>query len=131
MKPDDTFEVRYPFIRDTYTEYDVDGPCERKTWRPGVRFEQHAPDDADAVADGVGAQIVTVVDVHKPGRFQTRVFYTRQWRSPDGRLFGKGGLKVKTLQAFRRLIAGYRYPYAMAGQPRPEPEPFEFEEIAA
>lgn len=130
MKPPDkppievgsVFEVPYPFVRDTFSEHYADedgqGVSERQTWRPGTRFVErgHAryPDDAppvDCVADAIGAQLIWVISVHKPGSFPTRVFYTRQWRDPDGKAFGKGGLRSKTLSAFRSLVRGYRHPF--------------------
>lgn len=105
------FAFPYPFVRDEYEELDEGGPVRVKTWRPGVRYEPVYPDDSEAVADGIGKQIVRVVDVHKPGKYPPRVFYTREWTDPAGRVFGKPGLQIKTLDAFRRLISGYRYHY--------------------
>lgn len=115
-------EVAHPFIRDTYTEWDSDGPCEMKTWRPGTRGEPCGPEDFEMVAEGIGTQIITVVSTHKPGRFPERVFFTRKWRDPNGREFGKGKLHITVAQAFRRLIKGYRHEYRVI-EPRPEPEP--------
>lgn len=121
------FRVRYPFIRDTYTEYEQDGPCEMRTWRPGVRMEQIyiPPDSADveAQADGEGEMILAVISVHKPGRFPTRVFYTRRWRDPAGREFGKARCMFCTLEKFRRLTRSYQHPYVVkdAGWPKSEP----------
>lgn len=112
-----TFEFPYPFIRDDITEYDYDAEADIVTetkipsWRPGVRFESDGQGDMDTLADGVGRQIVTVVSVHKPGRYPERVFYLRRWVSPDGKGFGKSRLMVKTSVAFRALISGYRYAY--------------------
>lgn len=109
------FEVEHPFVRGTYTEWDEDGAAEVSTWNPGVRGEFVPPDGGEEVADGVGKQILTVVEVFKPGRFPRRIFYTRQWVRPDGRKFGKAGkLHIKTEQAFRRLIRGYRHEYRIA-----------------
>src|SRR5690348_9080752 len=60
------------------------------TWRPGLRGELIYPDDGEEVADGMGHQVLTVVSIHRPGKFPPRVFYTRRWRDPQGREFGKG-----------------------------------------
>lgn len=108
------FVVPYPFCRTVYEHFDADGPVKIKSWQPGVRFE-YGPnaygDDPDTVEeyDGMGAQILTVVAVFKPGRFPTRVFYTRKWRAPNGHEFGKPALRIKVVSAFRTLIRGYRY----------------------
>lgn len=71
------------------------------------------PPDIEAVADAMGAQVITVVSVHRPGRFPTRVFYTRQWRDPDGKLFGKGNLRVLSIHHFRTLTRGYRHEFRL------------------
>jgi hypothetical protein len=116
--PGTVIEVGYPFVRDTYND-PADGFAECKTWCPGVRHEwiapdeTVAPDETETVADAMGTQIITVVSTHKPGRFPERVFYTQRWRDPNGREFGKGKLRTKTAQAFRRLIRGYRYEFRL------------------
>lgn len=108
-------EVGHPFVRTTFMDRDGDGEgyseTEKPTWAPGVRQEFVAPDGFDDVADAMGSQILTIVSVHKPGRFPERIFYTRQWRDPDGRVFGKGNLRIKTTQAFRWLVRGYRHEF--------------------
>lgn len=103
------FRVVYPFIRDTYTEFDEDGGTERPTWRPGCRYETcgYHGDESEAVADGDGTQVLTVIDVHKPGKYPTRVFYTVVWVDPDGRQFGKGRLHIATVEKFRRRARGF------------------------
>ena len=111
LKAGDIFEVPHPFVRVTVTLHDEDGPTELKSWRPGVEFELVESDDGAAFAEGLGKQIVEVVSIHKPGRYPERIFYTRKWETPSGKLFGKPGLRVKTTRAFRRLIAGYRHGY--------------------
>lgn len=112
------FTVPHPFCRQLVSlpGDDPEGPpsVERMSWVPGVRFEYGDSaygDDPDTVEeyDGIGVQILTVVAVFKPGRFPTRVFYTRKWRVPEGREFGKGGLRIKVMSAFKRLISGYQY----------------------
>ncbi len=111
-------EVGHPFIRAPYTAHDGEGGnFEVIGWRPGTRAEQTSPDDGEDFADATGTQILTVVSIHKPGRFPMRVFYTRQWRDPDGREFGKAHLRVTTMQAFQTLIKGYRWPYEIAEAP--------------
>lgn len=95
---------------------DPEGPhsIQFMTWRPGLRAVFLYPDDSEEVADGMGFQILTVVSVHKPGRFPPRVFYTRQWQDPRGRQFGKAGLRIKTLGAFKTLAGGWRHEFRMA-----------------
>ena len=118
-----TYSVRYPFVLE-----DVELPPDDqeatqmamvKSWRPGVDWEQADEYRADAVAEGMGEMLLTVIDIHKPGRFPTRVFYTRQWKDPSGRVFGKGGLRITTVDAFRRLMSGYRHEFWLDGEKQP------------
>lgn len=123
----EVFTVSHPFVRDTFTEYERadDGEFDAvdvATWRPGTRVEnRHSPvwtgedvPDPTDVADALGEQVLTVVGVYKPGRFPTRVFYERQWRDPDGKMFGKTKCRMTTVPAFRRLVAGYRVAFEVA-----------------
>ena len=105
------YEVKFPFVTDIYSGFDEDGPFVKETWRPGCRSECVYPDDSELVADGEGVMILTIVDVHKPGKYPERVFYTRKWRDPDGKEFGVGNLNITTTQAFKRRASGYHYAY--------------------
>lgn len=112
-----TYSVRYPFVRDEF-ELPPDDPeatqmAKVKGWRPGVEFDSEAAyyGDTGAAADGDGEMLLTVVSTHKPGKFPERVFYTRQWKDPDGRVFGKCALRMTTTGNFRKLLRGYRHEY--------------------
>jgi len=111
--PGQVFEVKFPFTRENYEGFGEDGPYTTKTWKPGVRMEQTSIDDVEAFADGEGAMILTVVSVHKPGRFPTRVFCTRRWRDPNGTEFGKTKLHIWTAEKFGRLARGYQHEYEL------------------
>lgn len=110
------FEARYPYVRETVSLFDGDGMAEQLSWKPGTRGEARGPEDAEMVADAEGTIILTVVGVFKPGRFPTRVFFTRRWRDPDGREFGKGNCRMTTVAKFYELSRGYRHYYEMAKQ---------------
>lgn len=112
------FEIAYPFVRETYAGFDGDGYADVPTWRPGIRMEAIGPEDSGAVADALGKAVFTVVDCFKPGRFPTRVFFTRKFVDPDGRSFGKGKLHIVTLEKFRRLALGYAHQFGI-GEPLP------------
>lgn len=109
----DQFTIDYPFIRDTYQALGSEGFSDEQTWRPGVRFESVGPEDCGSVADALGSATFTVVAAYKPGRFPTRVFFTRRFRDPDGREFGKSKLHIVTLDKFRRLARGYQHPFGI------------------
>ena len=103
------YEVRYPFVRCTFTNFDEDGPFDDEGWRPGFEFSANKSEEgADPAADKWGKVFYSVIDVHKPGKFPTRVFYTRSWEDPDGRRFGKGTLRMVTLEKFNRMLKGMR-----------------------
>ena len=111
-EPGAIYECPYPFVRKPYETgpYDEnDAPVIELTWTPGVRFINCGPDDTEAVHDGIGARIATVVSFHKPGRYPTRVFYTVQWRDPAGRAFGKPKLRMATVEKFCRQARGYAH----------------------
>lgn len=107
----DSFVINYPFVRSTYQDFTEDGPYEAPTWNPGVRWENVGPEDCRAFANGVGKVRFDVVGVFKPGRYPTRVFFTRVFTTPSGSEFGKNKLRICTLEKFRRLIKGYQFYY--------------------
>lgn len=102
--------VAYPFILAKYWS-EEDGDC--LTWRPGVGHRACGPEDAEAYANGLGKMVLTVVSVHKPGSFPTRVFYTRKFISPDDHSFGKRKLRMTTLAAFNRRSRGFMHPFVI------------------
>lgn len=107
--PGAVFSARYPFVRE---EHDSDeGGLRLGGWRPGVRF----PAD-EAVADGEGKILLTVVSTYKPPGYSRRVFYIRRWRDPAGHEFGSRLLRVASIAKFRRLARGYGYPYSFFGR---------------
>ncbi|MES2950309.1 MAG: hypothetical protein V4858_17335 [Pseudomonadota bacterium] len=113
----DVFRVKYPFVRVTVEVPDSDpegqGFATIQSWRPGVEFVPCGPcgDDSEAQCNAEGEMVLTVVDVHKPGKFPARVFFTRQWVDPNGKAFGKGKLHIMTAQAFKRRARGYMHEY--------------------
>lgn len=108
IKPGAFFEVAHPFVVNR-------GGNPEWEWRPGCRNEQVSPDDFGFFADAIGTQIITVVSIHRPGSYRTRVFYTRRWRDPDDNEFGRESLRVTSIGTFRKIIAGYRLPFELSG----------------
>jgi hypothetical protein len=107
------FEIAHPFVKEEYHGFDEDGPYKRMSWRPGITSEATGPETASTYANGVGAQIITIVSTHKPGKYPARVFFTRRWRDPDGHQFGKTKLRMTTSGALRSICRGYRHEYEM------------------
>lgn len=112
-EPQKTYEVKYPFCRCVYTNIDEDGYYENLSWRPGIDWKMSCPDDSHSIAHGEGLMFLTVVDVFKPGKYPKRVFYTRKYRDPDGKIFGKGKMHICIIPKFKRLIEGYSHPYEL------------------
>lgn len=114
------FTVPYPYCRES-VELPPDDPeaTELQTvqsWRPGTETVSDGGYDVESAADAMGAMVLTVVDVFKPGRYPARVFYTRQWRDPEGKVFGKGGLRMTTVPAFLRRTKGYMHDFYLDGE---------------
>jgi len=112
----ETFTVEYPFIRCIGSEWGEDGTVYFLSWRPGIDYRMigYHGDDSEEYANAMGKMHLTVVSTHKPGRYPERVFYTRQWESPDGKRFGKAGLKIATTYKFKRLCRGYLIEFVLA-----------------
>lgn len=109
LTPGRAFVVVFPFVR-----REDDGWHDRVAeWRPGVRLEPLPPygESSEAVADGEGRMTITVVSLHKPGKYLERVFFTRKFIDPDGKSFGKGILRIAATEKFTRLVRSYARPY--------------------
>ena len=110
----------YPFVRTVFSgaEWDNDGPHEYQLegWKPGCNTDRDDPyGSINFFADATGEMILTVVSTHKPGRFAERVFYTRQWRDPDGKVFGaENKLRITSAAGFTMLTRGYRHDFEVS-----------------
>lgn len=104
-----TTTAPYPFVRDTYL--DLSDGTERPCWRPGVEWRPVGPDSSDAFADGMGTISLTEVGRYKPPGFPERVFYTRKFTDPDGKVFGKNKLHIASAVKFKRLCNGYAHEF--------------------
>ena len=110
FEPGQVFKVECPFIRTTFTDYDLLEADPTKDpvaigWRPGVRWTGDGFHDDYPEAHGMGFVIYTVIDTHKlPKPYRARVFYLRSWIDPDGRAFGKKDIKMTTYQVLRHKI---------------------------
>ena len=113
----EVYEFAYPFSRDTHTEQDEEGFYQVPTWKPGprkVEIRGHGDIDLENVADAMGRQQITIVGTFRPGKFPLRVFYTRKWIDPDGKVFGKSACRITTIHGFRSLVNGFRHEFKMA-----------------
>ena len=114
-----TYPVWWPFKRENYTPIPDEDPAaggtpslsrETFTWIPGWRYEDCGPEDVEEAWDGEGTQHRTVISLHRPAQFPTRVFYVRFWRDPYGRAFGNRALRMTTVQSFNQWHRGEKWP---------------------
>lgn len=127
----ETYEVACPFVWSTYTDMDEEGFSEALTWRPGIIWQDVYPDTTEPVAHGVGKVFYTIISIHKlPRPYPARVFYTRKFETPEGRVFGKSRLHMTTTQAFKRRLDGYK-PAGIDRDDEIKVEPLTEEEKAA
>ena len=106
-------KIKHPFLCEVYSEFDGEGFTDAPSWRPGVRSIDNGSEYSTLEADGIGDQILTVVSVHRPGKYPERIFYTRKWRDPDGKMFGKDNLLVRSTAQFTVLVSGYIHRVSM------------------
>ena len=115
LEKDKTYIVPYPF----HEEF-VDIPAEEgmfqttESWIPGCDNEYNGVDGYSLTADKMGEMHLTIVDIHKPGKYPTRVFYTRKWKDPNGKVFGKNSLHICVTEKFKRLLKGYWLDYTIS-----------------
>lgn len=104
------FEREHPFTLCVENRGDPEFESER--WRPGAwETKMIAPDDAVALAHAIGRARFTVVSVHTPPGYPTRVFYKRQFFMPDGSAYRPGNLRNSILSKFRRDVAKFPFAY--------------------
>jgi hypothetical protein len=112
--PKTLYAHAYPFVRSVYWEDDEGGPVWSLAWRPGTVWREPDPH----IAHGVGRQLLYLVDIYTPPRitrhsYLPRAIYTRQWESPEGRVFGDGMLRWCRVGKFEAITQGFRFPYVV------------------
>lgn len=113
-----SYAVKYPFVREEVTLFDVEGTHTKMSWRPGTHTQ--VDDDGyerTTYAEGEGEMILMEIGTYKPPGYPERTFYVRQWRTPDGKVFGKKNLRVTTTGNFKAMLRGFRYEYALVPDP--------------
>lgn len=124
-----TIAVPYPFVRCWYHERDEEGDYPVSSWSPGTfnlpdsqvqveYVEGYAVSETTRGCHGRGHMLLTVVARRElPRPYQERVFYVRQWRDPEGKVFGNRGLRCCTARKFEQLARGYAYPVLTKDDP--------------
>lgn len=102
---DAQFVRTHPFTLDTSGAF---------KWRPGAwESEPRHNDDPMPACHGLGFVYFKVVSVHKPGRYPTRVFYTRRFVTPDDEALPESGCLCVTMEKFKRLRKDFYVPYVV------------------
>jgi len=116
VRPGTEYRGPYPFLLQKMQRWDqtkgqFGEMVDYVGWRPGCRFETVSGEYTEeqvADCDGEGEIMLSVVSIHRPSKkYPERVFFTRQWRAPDGLIFGKTKLRVLTKAAFVRRCKGW------------------------
>jgi len=118
-------ETPYPFVRSTYEFPITYEPPQREKfingWSPGCKFVEFFDYDGipsgGFIANAMGHSIVEIISIYKPGKYPIRYFYTRKWRDPDGKVFGKNRLKIKSQGGFNGDIGPYRFEFDIEDTP--------------
>lgn len=108
---------KYPFTRVMASTYNGKTNTIKcfPSWRPGLWQRDDRPyGDISYWADEMGEQVLTIVSTHKPGGFPERIFFTRKWKSPNGKMFGKNRCCVLAISAFKGLLHGYRHEFEIS-----------------
>lgn len=96
IKPGAYFERPWPFYK---TPTILGG----ETWKLGARRDEL---EGDLVADADGTAIYKVVSIHKPGpKFQTRVFFTKEFKDPERVSCGREKLCCETIGRFKKRLS--------------------------
>lgn len=100
---------------------------DRCSWIPGCRREESEEYAGHVfgeetwrktyshIADEMGAMLITEQGRVKIEGFRERVAFTRQWRDPYGKVFGKRDLRFLSAASFTKMVNGYRYSYFLDG----------------
>jgi len=110
FEPGQVFERPHPF---TIVRENIGDPeFETERWRPGAwDVTDEDPEYASPLANGVGLVKYTVISVHKPPGYPTRVFFTRQFFLPDGSSYRGSRLKNCISSKFAKDIKGLPFHY--------------------
>lgn len=106
----EVFERVHPFTWVTERRGATEDVVER--WRPGAwDTKPIAPDDAIAACNGLGTVKFSVVSVHTPPGYPTRVFFKREFTQPDGEKYAASKLINCIARKFAKDITTFPFPF--------------------
>lgn len=108
FNPGDVFERDHPF---TWVEEGSYGDDRYERWRPGAWNVETVVDEALSSCTALGRVKFTVISVHRPPGYQERVFFKREFITPDGTRYTPGRLMNCITRKFRKDIAAFPFAF--------------------
>ncbi len=93
-----------PFLVEDRLVCDTFGQRTVRSWRPGIRWLQVAPDDSEPDSDGEGIEVRTIAAFVEIAGEVPRILYRRHLVDPTGKVFGKPKMRMTTPSAFSAWI---------------------------
>lgn len=108
IPPGDVFERDHPFtLRADHEHYPEEKSVYR--WRPGAWNVDSEDGEVFTSCTAIGRVKFTVVSVHRPPGFQERVFFKREFTTPEGDRYTSGRLMNCITRKFRKDIAAFPF----------------------
>jgi len=109
FQPGDVFERPHPFTLVVEHDHDPDAAFER--WRPGAWNVDSAGEDVLTSCTAMGRVKFTVVSIHRPPGYRERVFFKREFTTPEGKRYAPGRLMNCITRKFRKDISAFPFPF--------------------
>ena len=109
IEPGSVFERDHPFTMVVEGGPDPDLIFER--WRPGAWNVDSAGEDVLMSCTALGRVKFTVISTHRPPGYQERVFFKREFTTPDGGRYAPAKLHNCIIRKFRKDVATFPFPF--------------------
>lgn len=107
VRAGDVFERDHPFTWTTERGSAPDDVHER--WRPGAWNIDSVGEDVLPSCTALGRVKFTVISMHRPPGYQERVFFTREFITPDGEKYAPARLMNCIARKFRKDVAAFPF----------------------
>jgi len=119
VKAGDVFERAHPF---TWVE-EGSGENAFERWRPGAWNIDSAGEDVLTSCTALGKVKFVVISTHRPPGYQERIFFTREFTTPDGSRYAPARLMNCIARKFRKDVAAFPFAFDVEepnyGNPQP------------
>jgi hypothetical protein len=108
LAPGDVFTRPHPF---TWVK-EGEGEFAIERWRPGAwDHVSSGPEDMTMACHALGSVTFTVVSIHRPPGYPERVFFKRQFFTPDGTPYASSKLMNCITRKFRKDVEKFPFHY--------------------